>query len=62
METKSNKKTGISFPRDGSLEAYKIWIHGLIDRFTSDELEITLTEEEWITSWKEYWREISEES
>ena len=55
MQTKSYTKIASSQPSDKSLEAYKIWIRELSSRFTTNQLEIKLTQQEWIASWKQYW-------
>jgi hypothetical protein len=57
METKSYTKVVPSHPSDRSLEAYKVWIRELSNRFTTNKPEIKLTQQEWITSWKQYWNE-----
>ena len=55
MEIKPYNTLVPSHPNDKSLEAYKVWIRELSSRFTTDKLEIKLTQQEWIASWKEYW-------
>ena len=55
MEIKSYTKLAPSKPIDRSLEAYKVWIAELTNRFTTNKPEIKLTQQEWIASWKEYW-------
>jgi len=57
MENRPNERAGMSGPKDVSLEAFKVWIRELINRFTSNKTEIKMTEQEWIRYWKEYWRE-----
>jgi hypothetical protein len=41
-------KGGFIAPNDQSLDAYKAWIRELINRFTTGNEEIKLTEQEWI--------------
>jgi hypothetical protein len=57
MENPSDERPTISGPKNKSLQAYKIWIQELVNRFTSDKTNIILTEEEWVRYWQEYWKE-----
>jgi hypothetical protein len=59
MIGKSKKRRATSHPKDRSLEAYKEWFMQIVKRLTKEGTEIRLTEEEWIASWKEYWKENS---
>lgn len=59
MIGKSKKSKTTSRPKDRSLEAYKEWFMQIVKRLTKEGTEIRLTEEEWIASWKEYWKENS---
>jgi hypothetical protein len=62
MQNNSDEGSTLSGPKGRSLEAYKIWIRELVSRFTSDNTEIRLTENEWVRYWKEYWREHTNKS
>ena len=59
MKRQSDKKRSQSGPKDRSLEAYKTWFMEITKRLTKEGTEIKLTEEEWIASWKDYWKEKS---
>ena len=59
MKNKSNKGQTFPGPKDPSLEAYKVWFMEVVKRLTKEGTEIKLTEEEWISSWMEYWVEES---
>ena len=61
MKRKPNKDMGVSRPKDKSLEAYKVWVKEIASRLTTNDSEIALTEQEWILSWKEYWKEQTED-
>lgn len=43
-----------SRPTDKSLQAYKDWITGVVKRINPNS-EDTMTEAEWVESWKEFW-------
>lgn len=57
MNTQLQNRTTISRPRDKSVEAYKVWIMEIAQRLTTAKELIQFTENEWLTSWKEYWQE-----
>jgi hypothetical protein len=59
MENQPDNKKAFPGPKDTSLEAYKAWFMEVVKRLTKEGTEIKLTEEEWIASWMEYWRETS---
>lgn len=59
MENKSDKRVQVSQPKDRSLEAYKFWMVDIYKKFTTNQANIKLTEEDWIANWKEYWEENS---
>ena len=59
MKRQSDKKGSQSGPKDRSLEAYKTWFMEITKRLTKEGTEIKLTEEEWVASWKDYWKENS---
>ena len=59
MNSQSNKTGNQSGPKDRSLEAYKVWFMAITKRLTKVGTEIKLTDEEWIASWKDYWKETS---
>lgn len=41
-------------PSDQSLQAFKDWMQGMVLRLNPNAKD-TMTEEEWIESWKEFW-------
>jgi hypothetical protein len=43
-----------SRPKDKSLQAYKDWITGVVNRINPDAKD-TMTEAKWVESWKEFW-------
>ena len=50
-------------PRDESLEAYKGWIQGMFSHITGKSgNDNSMTEEEWVESWKKFWSEDNEMS
>jgi hypothetical protein len=57
MEDIQSKPITLSHPKDTSLAAYKAWMLELCKRFTTKEICIVLSEEEWIASWQAYWKE-----
>jgi len=57
MEEAQSQPVYISRPKDTSLAAYKFWIMELCKRLTTQEICIVFSEEEWIASWKAYWKE-----
>lgn len=57
MEEIPSQPVSVSHPKDTSLNAYKLWIRELCRRLTTQEICIVYTEEEWIASWKAYWKE-----
>ena len=59
MKGKSSRTESASRPKDRSLEAYKEWFMQIVKRLTKEGTEIRLTQEEWVASWKEYWKENS---
>jgi hypothetical protein len=59
MEEIQSKPITLSRPKDISLAAYKDWIMELCRRLTTKEICIIFSEEEWIASWKAYWKEQS---
>jgi hypothetical protein len=54
MEKKPGNKVALSLPKDKSLEAYKEWVKDIAKRLT--KTEFLLSEQEWIESWKEFWK------
>ncbi len=59
MENIGKEHSSRSRPKDMSLEAYKEWIRGLAKSFTSDKGKLQLTEQEWVRSWRDYWKKQS---
>ena len=57
MKSQRNEMETVSRPRDKSIEAYKVWTMEIAQRLVTEPTAIQLTEAEWITSWKEYWKE-----
>lgn len=58
-KSKSGEKSSgggftLSLNGDRSLQAYKDWIHGMYKSIVPDA-EDTLTEEQWVKRWKEFW-------
>jgi len=62
IENKPKEPASGSHPKDMSLEAYKEWIQGLSNRFTSNQGNLRLTEKEWSESWRKYWNKQSNRS
>ena len=60
MKRKPKKDIADSRPKDKSLEAYKAWVNEIASRLITNARGIKLTEEDWILSWKEYWKEQTE--
>ena len=56
MDNKAYKAFFVSRPKDGSLEAYKVWMTEIAERLTGDKTGIKWTEEEWIANWKKFWQ------
>jgi len=57
MKSQSTDRATTSGPRDPSLNAYKDWIQEIARRLTTEKSTIKLTEEEWTTYWKDFWKE-----
>jgi hypothetical protein len=56
MENKPYKSVTVTGPKDRSLEGYKAWIRDLAKNLTIGT-DVRWTDEEWIASWKTYWKE-----
>ena len=51
-----DKKVAIlSRPKDKSLEAYKAWIQEFTFRLTGKNNPSSMTEEQWVARWKQFW-------
>jgi len=48
-------------PRDQSLQAFKDWMQSMVLRLNPNAKD-TMTEEEWIESWKEFWDKVDDAS
>jgi len=57
MNIQTNDRLTHSYPKDKSVEAYKVWIMEIAQRLTTEKNKFQLTEAEWMASWKEYWKE-----
>ena len=57
MESQPNISKTVSHPKDRSREAYKAWVMEIATRLTKEGTGLKLTEEEWIASWQDYWKE-----
>ena len=45
-------------PKDRTLESYKSWIRGLIERINPEQKRGQLTEEEWKKAHAEFWAKV----
>jgi len=54
-----SKRPLFSRPKDDSLEAFKAWIGEMFTHLTG-RTESSMTEEEWVESWKKFWSKASE--
>lgn len=57
MNSQPFEKASRRGPKDRSLDAYKTWILDIARRLTTEHSTFRLSEEEWVTFWKEFWRE-----
>lgn len=57
MNRQSIQLSTRSGPRDQTLPAYKAWVEDIAKRLTTMESNLKLTEKEWITFWREFWKE-----
>ena len=57
----TNAKPQIHFtrPRDESLQAFKDWVSGMV-RALNPNAKNVLTEEEWESRWREFWKKAKE--
>jgi len=52
---------GFTRPRSRSLEDFKAWINGLLERLGGDPNEDDMTEAEWESAWREFWQDKEHE-
>ena len=62
MQSTFDRRETSSRPRDRSLDSYKAWIRDIASRLITDSAALTLTDQEWIESWKEYWKQKSQDA
>jgi hypothetical protein len=62
MQQSTNHIQTPTYPKDRSLAAYKDWMTGLINRFTTNKTTLQFTETEWLENWKEYWAQLRKQN